>query len=219
MLDGVILNPSLERQIRGISYAVLNRKKHFAPFRNLLFHGPPGTGKTLFAKKLALRSGMDYCIITGADLAPMANQAVLELNNMFDWAEKTKGGMILFIDEADAFLRKRKGGDPISENLRNCINAFLYRTGTQTDKFMLVLATNNPESLDEAVYDRLDEMVHFTHPGQEERENLLFMYFTQYCKDIKTTYEKFRFLLKNPRTLVTGKKLVRMDEEIDAAYI
>ena len=127
--------------------------------------------------------------------------------------------MILFIDEADAFLRKRKGGDPVSENLRNCINAFLYRTGTQTDKFMLVMATNNPEALDEAIYDRLDELVHVEHPGLEERVNLLIMYLMMYCKPPETALEKFRFLWKNPRTLVTGKKLIRMAEEINQDYI
>jgi ATPase family AAA domain-containing protein 3A/B len=43
----------LEDQLREISYAVVNRKKHYAPAKNMLFYGPPGTGKTLFAKKLA----------------------------------------------------------------------------------------------------------------------------------------------------------------------
>jgi len=54
LLSGVILEKNLEDQLREISYAVLNRKKHFAPAKNLMFYGPPGTGKTLFAKKLAM---------------------------------------------------------------------------------------------------------------------------------------------------------------------
>ncbi len=54
LLQGVILEKNLEDQLREISYAVLNRKKHYAPCKNLMFYGPPGTGKTLFAKKLAL---------------------------------------------------------------------------------------------------------------------------------------------------------------------
>lgn len=49
--------------------------------------------------------------------------------------------MLLFIDEADAYFRKRDK-DEISENLRNAINAFLYRTGTPSKKVMIVLATN-----------------------------------------------------------------------------
>ena len=39
-------------------------------------------------------------------------------------------GLILFVDEADAFLRKRSS-ETISEDLRATLNAFLYRTGDQ----------------------------------------------------------------------------------------
>ncbi len=59
------------------------------------------------------------------------------------------------MDEADAFLRRRAGDELISENLRNGINAFLYRTGTPSTKFMVVLATNTPQLLDEAIQDRI----------------------------------------------------------------
>jgi ATPase family AAA domain-containing protein 3A/B len=59
--------------------------------------------------------------------------------------------MLLFVDEADAFFRQREnsGGsntsgakNEISENLRNAINSFLYRTGTPSKKMMFVVATN-----------------------------------------------------------------------------
>lgn len=87
LLEGVILEKKLEDQLREISYAVLNRKKHFAPSKNLMFYGPPGTGKTLFAKKLAMKSGLEYAIMVGSDIAPLGPLAVRELNKLFDWAE------------------------------------------------------------------------------------------------------------------------------------
>jgi ATPase family AAA domain-containing protein 3A/B len=87
LLEGVILEKQLEEQLREISYAVLNRKKHFAPAKNLMFYGPPGTGKTLFAKKLAMKSGLEYAIMVGSDIAPLGPLAVSELNKLFDWAE------------------------------------------------------------------------------------------------------------------------------------
>lgn len=145
LLDGVILEEKLENQLREVSYAVLNRKKHYAPCKNLLFWGPPGTGKTLFAKKLALQSGLDYAVMTGSDVAPLGANAISELNSLFDWAEKTPKGMILFIDEADAFLRSRTSGDDLSEVLRQTINSFLYRTGSPSYNVILVLASNIPE--------------------------------------------------------------------------
>lgn len=116
LLKGVILDKKLEDQLREISYAILNRRTHFAPCKNMMFFGPPGTGKTLFAKKLATQSGLEYAVMVGSDIAPLGNQAVTELNKIFDWANLQSTGMILFIDEADAFLRNRKG--EISENTR-----------------------------------------------------------------------------------------------------
>ena len=59
----------------------------------------------------------------------------------------------MFVDEADAFLRKRSS-EHISEDLRASLNAFLYRTGEQSDRLMLVLASNTPEQFDWAINDR-----------------------------------------------------------------
>lgn len=47
---------------------------------------------------------------------------------VFDWAATTRKGVLLFVDEADAFLRRRST-EQMSEELRNALNAFLYRTG------------------------------------------------------------------------------------------
>ena len=87
LLSGVILEKRLQEQIREISYAVLNRKQHYAPCKNMMFYGPPGTGKTLFAKKLAMQSGLEYAVMVGSDIAPLGKDAVTELNKIFDWAE------------------------------------------------------------------------------------------------------------------------------------
>lgn len=210
LLEGVILEKNLEDQLREISYAVLNRKKHFAPSKNLMFYGPPGTGKTLFAKKLAMKSGLEYAVMVGSDIAPLGPLAVRELNNLFDWAEKQKNGMILFIDEADAFLRNRKHSD-MSEFMRHTINSFLYRTGSPSDRVIVVLATNSPEQLDEAVHDRVDEIVGFGLPSVNERRIMLFHYLVKYCQPPVSAQEKLRFYYNHPRAVYTGKKLIRME--------
>ena len=71
-----------------------------------------------------------------------------------------------------AFLKRRS--DPtMGEEMRSCLNALLYNTGTASRKFMLVLATNRPGDLDLAVSDRVDEQLRFDLPGPEERGRLL----------------------------------------------
>ena len=63
-----------------------------------------------------------------------------ELHKVFDWAETSKKGTILFIDEADAFLRKGREGESMSEDLRNALSAFLYRTGNSCMSLHCIVA-------------------------------------------------------------------------------
>jgi ATPase family AAA domain-containing protein 3A/B len=128
-----VLEPKLEERLRDVAIATRNTRQNRGLYRNILMHGPPGTGKTLFAKKLAAHSGMDYAILTGGDVAPMGRDGVTAIHKVFDWAATSRKGLILFVDEADAFLRKRSS-ETISEDLRATLNAFLYRTGEQSDK-------------------------------------------------------------------------------------
>uniref|UniRef100_A0A8C3PCK4 ATPase family AAA domain containing 3A n=1 Tax=Chrysemys picta bellii TaxID=8478 RepID=A0A8C3PCK4_CHRPI len=178
-LEGVVLSPKLEERVRDIAIATRNTRNNKSLYRNILMYGPPGTGKTLFAKKLAMHSGMDYAIMTGGDVAPMGREGVTAMHKVFDWANTSKRGLLLFVDEADAFLRKR-ATEKISEDLRATLNAFLHRTGQHSNKFMLVLASNQPEQFDWAINDRIDEMVNFDLPQLQERERLVRMYFDKH---------------------------------------
>lgn len=65
------------------------------------------------AKRLARTAGLDYAIMSGGDVAPLGGKAVQQLHEMFDWAERSRRGLLLFIDEADAFLGRR--GNQMSE--------------------------------------------------------------------------------------------------------
>ena len=58
-------------------------------------------------QKLAMHSGMDYAVMNGGDVAPLGTQAVLEIDKLFQWANSSRRGVLLFCDEADAFFQKR----------------------------------------------------------------------------------------------------------------
>ena len=173
----VVLQPGLLDRLRVLASATGQSRAHGAPFRNMLFYGPPGTGKTLAAKRLARTSGLDYAIMSGGDVAPLGPRAVTAIHELFDWSGTTNKGVLLFIDEADAFLSARKAH---GEDVRAALNALLFRTGAPSRDIALVLATNRPGDLDEAVLDRMDEALEFPLPGQQERAQLLRLYFAKY---------------------------------------
>lgn len=178
-LKGIVLEESLDTQLRKIAVSTAHTKKNRAPYRHLLLHGPPGTGKTMFAKGLAQHSGLEFAILTGGDIAPLGREAVTELHKLFEWAKTSRKGLLLFVDEADAFLQSRET-TKISEDQRNALNAFLYRTGTESSQFMMVYASNQPSQFDEAIMDRIDEMVEFDLPGEHERRKMIAQYIEKY---------------------------------------
>ncbi|QQP50358.1 ATPase family AAA domaincontaining protein 3Alike, partial [Caligus rogercresseyi] len=106
---------------------------------------------------------MDYAILTGGDISPMGRDGVTAIHKVFDWAETSRKGLILFVDESTILIERL----PLPN-------------WNSSDKFMLVLASNAPEQLDYAVNDRLDEVVQFQLPGDEERDRLVRLYFETY---------------------------------------
>ncbi|CAG9466990.1 unnamed protein product [Pedinophyceae sp. YPF-701] len=183
-LSDVVLEGALHERMEQLALSIANARARRAPFRHVLLWGPPGTGKTMAATRLARGCGLDYAILSGGDVLPLGSAAAAELNRVFDWASRSSRGLLLFVDEADAFLRRRGAAHTAdhgpSESLRAAINVVLSRTGGQQGSFLLVLASNRPGDLDDAVLDRMDDTVEFPKPGLEQRVQMLKMYFAEY---------------------------------------
>jgi ATPase family AAA domain-containing protein 3A/B len=175
----IILSKDDKVRVLNLALATRNTRKSGAPYRHILLHGPPGTGKTLIARRLAKSSGMDYAILSGGDVAPLGEDAVSQLHALFRWANRSRKGLLVFIDEAEAFLSSRSNtlGEGASDaHIRNALNALLYQTGTPSKHFMMVLATNRPEDLDAAILDRIDVSIQVSLPQEEQRVELVKLY-------------------------------------------
>jgi len=143
-----------------------------------MLYGKPGTGKTLFAEKLARESNMDFAVMSGPSFDQFKPaDAVVEIKNLFSWANRKKRGLLLFVDEADSFLEDRTTLDP--ERVR-VLNEWLNQTGTESRKFMCVYETNRPEVLDPAVQSRITRSIEMTPPSTPEILRMLEQYLELY---------------------------------------
>ncbi len=181
-VPAMIFSEELEQRLATISAATqsINEKIKAGhtnvKYRNLLLWGPPGTGKTMFARLLAYHSGMDYVIMSGASFSQFKDgEGVTQMNKLFEWARSCSNGMILFIDEAEAFLGGREGKDVAQQSYQLLTN-FLNLTGERSDRIMLVFATNHAQALDPATKRRIDDAVEMKLPAIEQREGILKLY-------------------------------------------
>jgi proteasome-associated ATPase len=159
------------------------RKK---PVKGVLLFGPPGCGKTLLAMaivtalakmygidaKEAMQSGFIY--VKGPELLEMwLGKSEEAIRSLFSRAKahRKKYGFpaIIFIDEAEALLRKRGSG--ISSDIESTtVPTFLSEMGGMEESSALVLlATNRADILDPAVVrdGRVDVKVYVSRPTLE----------------------------------------------------
>lgn len=213
--DDIVLPKELKKRVLDLAHSARNARRHNAPFRHVLLYGPPGTGKTMVAKKLAKTLGIDYALMSGGDVSPLGSDAVTQIHNLFAWAKMSPKGVILFIDEAECFLGSRDSG-LMSDTAHNALNAMLYNTGGERKDFMLVLATNRAEDLDEAVLDRCDESLFFPLPNAECRKDLILLYFDLHFRKFMEANNKQAFSLRSRLTqYFTNQKPLLMSIESD----
>jgi SpoVK/Ycf46/Vps4 family AAA+-type ATPase len=121
----------------------------------ILFAGPPGTGKTLFARALAHAIGKPLLRVHAERLAD--SDARLELHIAGLFREATLLDAVLFFDDCEGLFSKR------SAQLAFLLSEFERFEG------ITLLATNAPQSMDDAMDRRIVYRMDFEPPGAEER--------------------------------------------------
>lgn len=152
----------------AFSYGVLATDR----IPGLLLYGPPGTGKTLIAKAVAKESGANMIEVSGASLInKYVGESAKTVRALFSIAKK-KEPMVIFIDEADVLLAAR--GDRTNGGRREVINQFLREwDGMNKTKAFIMVATNRPFDLDEAVLRRLPRRLLVDLPLEADRAAIL----------------------------------------------
>lgn len=211
----MVFSPALKEQLDDLVKITnsINTKikagKTNVKYRNLMLYGPPGTGKTMFAKELAKESGLEYVFMSGSSFSKFKDGEGIEaLDELFAWAKRSKGLMI-FIDEAETFLSKRENMDPQSKAYQ-LLNNFLNYTGERSNQFMLVFATNHQNSLDYAMYRRIDDLIEMPLPSKMQRIETLLLYKHKILMDIAQNEKAF---IDSVEKYLNTQKIAQIAEE------
>ncbi|XP_073297057.1 uncharacterized protein [Primulina huaijiensis] len=146
------------------------------PCKGILLFGPPGTGKTLIAKALATEAGANFISITGSTLtSKWFGDAEKLTRALFSFASKL-APVIIFIDEVDSLLGAR-GGSFEHEATRRMRNEFMAAwdglRSKDSQRILILGATNRPFDLDDAVIRRLPRRIYVDLPDAENRLKIL----------------------------------------------
>lgn len=158
----------------AFSYGVLAKDK----IPGVLLYGPPGTGKTLLATAVAKESGAIVLEVSGASVNDMyVGEGEKNVRAIFTLAKKLSP-CVVFIDEADGLLAARGGSDSKrSATHREVINQFLREwDGMNEHSAFIMVATNRPYDLDEAVLRRLPRRLLVDLPLEKDRAAILHLH-------------------------------------------
>lgn len=139
----------------------------------LLLYGPPGTGKTLLAKAVARDSGATVLEVSGSEVYDMyVGEGEKNVKAIFTLAKKLSP-CVVFIDEADAIFCSRTGASSRTSH-RELINQFLREwDGMNEMSAFIMVATNRPFDLDDAVLRRLPRRLLVDLPTEKDRRAIL----------------------------------------------
>lgn len=171
----------------------LFQKYGMQPINGILLYGEPGCGKTYVAKAIAqtilgsanVKEGA-FIHLKGSDvLDKYVGESEKIISTVFwkarHYMAENKQRPVIFIDEAEAFLSSRSK----RREHFTVVPAFLAEMdGIHTDKPLVILATNLPEQLDEAILreGRIDIKLHIGRPTQEDFEEMAEIHFkTKLC--------------------------------------
>ena len=153
---------------------IFYKNESLKPPSGILLSGPPGTGKTLLANSIASECNVPLLSIKPSFVEQKYfGESEKIVKAIFSFAEKIQP-CIIFIDEIDSMLRNRSDFEHASTySIKTQFLQEMDRIENEGMKVVVVAATNNPHSLDKALYRRLPRSYTVEKPGVQARVDIL----------------------------------------------
>ncbi|MBQ9162774.1 MAG: ATP-binding protein [Clostridia bacterium] len=167
--DLVVSEDTLERIQRILSeYRNKNKLQKYglSNRRKILIEGNPGTGKTFTASVIASELGLPlYTVQMDKVVTKFMGETSAKLRQVFDSINLSTG--VYFFDEFDAIGADRNLDNEVGE-ARRILNSFLQFIEQDSSDSIIIAATNNQKLLDQALFRRFDDVLHYEIPTKRE---------------------------------------------------
>lgn len=167
----ISLQRRIERILREFRQQEKLKRHGLSNRRKILLAGPPGTGKTMTASVIGGELHLP-CHIIQMDkvVTKFMGETSAKLRQIFDIIQEHRG--VFLFDEFDAIGGERGLENDVGE-MRRVLNSFLQFIEKDDSGSIIIAATNNPRILDQALFRRFDDILHYQLPTSKEVENLL----------------------------------------------
>ncbi len=190
-LSELIVSDAISEKIQRILKEYRNRNKLYSyglvNRRKILIEGQPGTGKTLTASIIASELSLPlYTVQMDKLVTKFMGETSAKLRQIFDSIQSITG--VYFFDEFDAIGADRSLDNEVGE-MRRILNSFLQFIEQDSSESIIIAATNNQRLLDQALFRRFDDVLHYSLPNMDEIRRLLEYKLVNYDKHFKITKE------------------------------
>lgn len=173
-LSELIVSDEINDKIRRILNEYRNRNKLYSyglmNRRKILLEGVPGTGKTLTASIIASELSLPLYVVQMDKLvSKFMGETSTKLRQVFDSIASTTG--VYLFDEFDAIGADRSLDNEVGE-MRRILNSLLQFIEQDSSESIIIAATNNQKLLDQALFRRFDDVLHYTLPDEDEIKRL-----------------------------------------------
>lgn len=139
--------------------------------RKLLLEGEPGTGKTMTASVIASELGFPlFTVQTDKLITKYLGETSVKLRQIFETIASNRA--VYLFDEFDAIGADRARDNEVGE-MRRILNSFLQFIENDASESVIIAATNNRAMLDQALFRRFDDVLHYELPTPAEVASLV----------------------------------------------
>ena len=174
-LTDLVVAPEIKNRIKRIIKEFTYKDKLFRHNlenrRKILFSGHPGTGKTMTASIIANELHLPiYVVLMDKIVTKYMGETSAKLRQIFDYIEEVPA--VYLFDEFDAIGGQRGKDNDVGE-MRRVLNSFLQFIERDHSDSLIIAATNNLELLDQALFRRFDDVIHYLLPKDFEKVQLI----------------------------------------------